>query len=142
MLTAKEKQEIIVQGKDMDEVLIQLRKLKNGFPNMEIIAPATLEDGIQNFTDEELIRYTSVYEKTELDVVKFVPASGAASRMFKSLQSGLNQKSETEDIKIFTDSIAQFAFNKFIPEGLSPLEVVEHVLGRDGLNYSKLPKGL
>ena len=143
MLTEEEKQQLIARNKNVEEVVSQLKRLKRGFPNLNILAPATLDIGILKLSQNELNHYQSVYENSNLEVVKFVPASGAASRMFKALQEGLNKGEETTEVNNFANSIAEFAFGKPVPKELSHhLEVVDYVLGENGLNYSKLPKGL
>ncbi|MBL4652905.1 MAG: DUF4301 family protein, partial [Flavobacteriales bacterium] len=142
MLTEGEKQKLISANKDLNEVKSQLNRLKDGFPNLNIIAPAKLGEGILKLSESELNHYKSVYENSDLDVVKFVPASGAATRMFNTLQEGLNKGEETTEVKIFANSINKLAFANSISNGLSPLKIVDFVLGEKGLNYSKLPKGL
>src|SRR5690606_892862 len=67
---------------------LQLRRFKKGFPFVELVKPCTLQDGVLKLTAKEekeaekLFRQAVQYQKT----VKFVPASGAASRMFSFLQ--------------------------------------------------------
>jgi len=65
----------------------QIELFKNGTPFSDLQKPATIADGILAFSNAELNQYASQYEKLqkELDVLKFVPASGAATRMFKAL---------------------------------------------------------
>lgn len=65
----------------------QLSFFQKGIPPVVLAAPATTNDGIMVLTDIEKERCVSWFEmkKEELDIVKFVPASGAATRMFQSL---------------------------------------------------------
>ncbi|MDL2306159.1 DUF4301 family protein, partial [Bacteroides sp. OttesenSCG-928-D19] len=100
------------------------------------------------------------YTKTYKTIVKFVPASGAASRMFKNLFEFLDadyDEPSTGFEKAFFDNISQFAFynelnaarqastGKDIPTLIADKQykdIVSGLLGKDGLNYGALPKGL
>lgn len=141
----------------------QLKMLREGFPFLKILAPATVGNGIVEVTPE--------MEKTSLDiwddflkaggtVVKMVPASGAASRMFKDLFSFLNGKSDKPDndfIKTFFRDIHKFAFYPALNSATMRLygksvetlvaekrfkDVVKALLDESGLNYGQLPKAL
>ena len=87
----------------------QMKYFREGFPWMKIVAPATPEKGIKVLDgkqQDEAIRYAD-----EADVagkVKFVPASGAASRMFKDIFAGLD--SPNDATRKLTAEISRFAF--------------------------------
>ena len=74
------------------QVLGQLEMFRRGFPPTRINTPAVIGNGIHSFSSEDRKKYIQYYDskKDLADVVKFVPASGAASRMFQSLNSLLN----------------------------------------------------
>ena len=64
----------------------QVERFKKGFPWMEIVAPATPEKGIEVLGEDEIEEAVAYISQAEVDGrCKFVPASGAASRMFKDM---------------------------------------------------------
>ena len=75
------KEKIISQGMSPGPVEEEINNFKNGFPFLTITAPATPVDGIKVMTEEELNHFVETYpmNAASIDVVKFVPASGAAS---------------------------------------------------------------
>lgn len=76
----------------LHRVIKQLHFLKEGITKINLVRPATINDGIQllNTTEEE--KYIKLFdlEKEKYSITKFVPASGAASRMFKFLAEFIN----------------------------------------------------
>lgn len=159
------------QGKDVGKVEEQVQFFIKGFPYMELDRPATPGDGIRILSDKDLKKAVHFYENGQDDVkiVKFVPASGAASRMFKSLFSFMKSWSGTEEayeklkndpeyapVLGFFSRIQDFAFFGDLKQALEKdgLHLEERVLKRDyrvvleylltekGLNYGNLPKGL
>ncbi|HKM44719.1 MAG TPA: DUF4301 family protein, partial [Dysgonamonadaceae bacterium] len=158
----EDKNQITEKGVSQDRIDEQLDYFENGIPSLNIQRPATLNDGITKMTNENQAKYISIwneYLKTNKRVTKFVPASGAASRMFKDLFEFLENESEepvTEFEKQFFDNIDCFAFydelnqkcidfaNKNIKELISHKEyktVVKLLLNEKGLSYGELPKG-
>ena len=83
-----------IAGKGMDEQVIrkQIDRFIAGFPFIRLVRPATAGDGILKFDDKQQDFYQKYFEKKlpTLKVLKFVPASGAASRMFKHLFEFIN----------------------------------------------------
>lgn len=161
MLT--EKDTTILNEKNIGKELIeeQLSFFRKGFPFLEIVASASVEKGIKQIDDAG--KYQKIWQKycsENKTVTKFVPASGAASRMFKSLFEFLDSNAknpETSSVKTFFDKLRLFAFydelNKKCKDntGLSLEEllseqdykrIVSQLLQADGLNYGNLPKGL
>jgi hypothetical protein len=141
----------------------QLNFFRNGFPFLKIVAPASVEKGILRITESEMEEYRRAWQgalEAGKSVTKFVPASGAASRMFKELYTFLNSSSdrpETHFVTTFFDNIGRFAFydalneacrkktGKSVPELLGSgnyKQVVKILLLPEGLNYGNLPKGL
>ncbi len=82
-------QKITAQGKQVAAIQQQLESFKQGFPFLRLVGPATPARGIQVWEEKQVQHYQSYFasKAPELDIVKFVPASGAASRMFKDLFS-------------------------------------------------------
>ena len=147
---------------DVNDVENQLKRYKIGFPTLAINRPASVGDGIAKLTPAELSYYTGVYDDAvkHKSIVKFVPASGAASRMFKELFAFVEQRdnniSENAYIATFIKSLPKFAFYKLLAqsflnkgENLQALldkkqyvTVISELIEADALNYGGLPKGL
>ena len=156
---------------DIKTIEEQLNNFKTGFPKMKLKKPATIDDGISQIGDIEQEIYQEVFtaHAKDLSLLKFVPASGAATRMFKSLYDFLNTYQNTEDeyLKLlchkgpetmfnFFDRINDFAFysdlRNITAENDMDLEkilekkqfkqVLAMLLTRKGLNYANIPKGL
>ncbi|MDR0830301.1 MAG: DUF4301 family protein, partial [Prevotellaceae bacterium] len=118
-MNAQDLQQLAVKGISADVVEKQLQGFRNGFPFLKIDKAAAVGNGILRFTDEEKTHNIAVWEeylaKGKGKILKFVPASGAASRMFKDLFEILNSDDlqsgrENEFIKTFFDNIEKFAF--------------------------------
>ena len=94
----------------------QLACFANGFPFLSLVASATAGNGIRVVSDEELAQYIerwNTYLTRDAHILKFVPASGAASRMFKNLFAFLSSSSDspsTDFERTFFDQIDSFAF--------------------------------
>lgn len=141
----------------------QLAFFVKGFPFLEIKSAATVEKGIMRLSDEQqegYIRCWEEYLSGDRKILKFIPASGAASRMFKDLFSFLSSSNDTPTTdfeKTFFDGITHFAFFTSLNDcclanegrSISALvadgkfkQIVSNLLDKKGLNYSTLPKGL
>lgn len=160
--------QIASKGIELDKVKAQLARFEMGFPFAKIAKPATTEDGIKVLTPQQVDNYRKKYEQAAIDVLKFVPASGAATRMFKSLFAFLEDFEGTENsfetisreekkIGRFFQHIDEFAFyeelnqllisqkGKSIAEAKKHFqhhEVMSMLLGKNGMNYGNKPKGL
>ena len=90
--TKEDIKQIEDKGLDLKSVENQLSHLTCSNSNVNLYAPATLGDGIIKFSEEESQYFATFFDtnKKEKAIVKFVPASGAASRMFKSLYTFLD----------------------------------------------------
>jgi hypothetical protein len=163
MYTAQDLEFFAKKGISEGEVNSQLTNFQKGFPYLNIASSASVGKGIVAVDDAEKRLYLQEWDDylaENKQVVKFVPASGAASRMFKDLFEFLSsgrQMPETQFEKHFFDNIASFAFyddlnasclkntGKDIPALQSEnacRPIVENLLGEQGLNYGNLPKGL
>lgn len=151
------------KGISISKVEEQLNAFKTGFPFLKIIKPATPESGIKVLETNEVEKLEKKWNETlakGVDVLKFVPASGAASRMFKDLFEFIEGNSEVpskpSEIKFFNE-IDKFAFYEKLSEtckkntGRNIEELISHgsfkiitkqLLTSEGLNYGNLPKGL
>ena len=104
-LTEGDLQQIALLGITPEQVEIQIENFRKGFPRAEICAPATIANGgILKLTDEEINHYEKVYGELSKGkkILKFVPASGAATRMFKDLYA-FSASYIGEDYKIHND---------------------------------------
>lgn len=91
--------EIYNRNIDLDKVALQFQILKNGLPKVNIDRPAIINDGIIAISSDEAIYYANYFDqkKKTLKLKKFVPASGAASRMFKFLSEFINDYKHGEE---------------------------------------------
>lgn len=163
MLTAADKEILRGKGISEEQIAEQLACFEKGFPYLKLDAAASLEKGILAPANEEQQAYLQAwenYKQGEKKIVKFVPASGAASRMFKNMFEFLGadyNEPTTEFEKKFFEHIEQFAFyadlndaclknqGKDIPTLMVEQEykpIVANLLQNAGLNYGSLPKGL
>lgn len=152
---------ITAQGKKVDAIQQQLESFKQGFPFLRLVGPATPARGIQVWEEKQVQHYQRFFERkaVELDIVKFVPASGAASRMFKDLFSFLDSEGDLAQSAFaqkFIEKIKHFAFyqdlDAVLQQGGESIErvlekkeykkLVAALLTETGLNYGNLPKGL
>jgi hypothetical protein len=162
------------RGISEETVLAQLALFRQGIPYTTLHRPCTIDDGLVILPPHELERLAAVYEAAALAgrTMKFVPASGAASRMFKLLLSFLHQcqpldmqeiatqarhgDSECQEFLRCMDGRKQFAFYDALTvvmanNGLDLdtlvaqgqcTEILAYLLTPKGLNYANLPKGL
>ena len=144
------------RGSSVQTVEEQVERFKKGFPWMKIVAPATPEKGIQVLDEAAVGAAVKYYEGASINgKCKFVPASGAASRMFKDLFSGLDALKDGKELADdapaakFVDKIAEFAF--YTPELFGEQtcrcpeyrkDVLAKTLTDEGLGYGAKPKGV
>ena len=156
MFTKEDIAQIEQRGSSVQTVEEQVERFKKGFPWLKIVAPATPERGIQVLDEAAVEAAASYYDNATMNgKCKFVPASGAASRMFKDLFSGLDAlkagKELADDAPAakFVDQIQSFAF--YTPELFGEQtckcpEYRESVLAKTltdaGLGYGAKPKGV
>jgi len=171
MFTENDVLQIKLQDLDIEKINSQINYFKSGFPELNIYSAATPANGIKIFSPTEISDINRFYEKSakSLKIVKFVPASGAASRMFKSLLSfrnknlspkdqliEMNSDQSTDSVFTFINNIAKFAFydqllqiikrdgfdlSQLIAEGNLNI-ILDYVLTEKGLNYANKPKAL
>ncbi|MDE0472464.1 MAG: DUF4301 family protein [Ekhidna sp.] len=150
----------LLKEKDISQEQLQhqLERFKRGFEALKITSPATVDHGILRLSEEMIQNAIDRYEASEIEVLKFVPASGAASRMFKNLFTVLDSKGKQgqETVAAFFKEIQQFAFFDDLRQSFESenggsfnealknkdVEVIASLLTEKGLNYGTLPKGL
>jgi len=155
MLKENDIKQIEERGASPKQVEGQIESFKKGFPWMKIVGPATPDRGIAVLSAEEVAAAADYYEKASIaGKCKFVPASGAASRMFKDMFSGLASLEEGKDLAPdapgarFAARIKDFAFYDPAlfgePEDSAAFrkDVLSKLLTEAGLAYGAKPKGV
>ena len=148
------------RGMDIHEVLRQLEIFRRGVEPIKLIRPARIGDGIIQVTPSERGALVSLHNQAAMKggMLKFVPASGAASRLFKDWQSGCRQGrfDSEESSSNFLQNVVKFAFYDDLKDVMALhgqsvesyirnkrcADILEYILTRKGLNYAWLPKAL
>ena len=144
--TANNKKELEQKGIPLTEAVRQLQQLRQGKAHLPIERPCTINDGILRITDTMSIDLGRGFARNRHRFTRFVPASGAASRMFQGLfpseldldkTARLRQELERfpfyEDLRALTGSA---------PEELEDNDLFRLLLTNDGLGLADKPKGL
>ena len=147
MFTQEDLLQISRHGLSVEQVERQIENFRQGFPFLKVVRAASVGDGVLKLDDEQVAAAVKQYEEAVdgLDVVKFVPASGAATRMFKELFEFVNDDKYTAGIERLLDNIEKFAFWDELKEYIvpdSPEEEIVEAIIKTGLNYGSKPKGL
>ncbi len=164
MFTPEDRIQLKERGLTEEDVLTQLKYFKEGFPALSVVSAAGVGNGIMRIDDDDQAAYREEWDRyrrqRHCSIVKFVPASGAASRMFKDMFAFLDadyDKPRTDFEKKFFAEIEKFAFydalnacclntygtdiSRLKAEGRYKA-IVRALLLPEGLNYGSLPKGL
>jgi hypothetical protein len=148
MLSEKDLAQLSTRGITPAEMNQQIDFFKSGFPWMNLEKSASIGNGIFQFSQEQLQEFISHFDeqKSVLSILKMVPASGAATRMFKSLFEFLSTGEENKECTKFFDELNHFAFYPELKELLEAnddsAEILKKLLGSAGMNYGQKPKGL
>jgi hypothetical protein len=169
MFKDKDEKQLKERGISLKVAEQQIGFLTKGFPFMKLTKAATIQQGIRRLDDIQIKNFVDQYDRAEgISKMKFVPASGAATRMFKALfefdelfrQSNFDPKILLRDaykhVKECFDRIKDFAFypelektvgksGKTMTSVLDKKDyhiILSALLGNDGMNYGNLPKGL
>ncbi len=166
--------QISIHGLSKKEVLRQLDLFEMSAPYLKLVRPCTKKDGIKVIDPDQMQSLIDAYELDipRLRCLKFVPASGAASRMFKFLQEELNNgddilkgpvekevlagQKDRQELLTFMDGILEFSFFEDLKSVMSDedlridmllqegrfIDIIRVLLSESGLNYAGLPKGL
>lgn len=172
MFTEADLQQISSHQLTVEGLNHQISKFKSGFPPTELADAATVGNGILNLSETDTNHKIQFYEENlaKYTIVKFVPASGAATRMFKTLFAFLLEYKGTEEdyekmqadqrsgsVFTFFKQLEKFAFYEDLKAKYKQItgnsleedqlkreykKILEVLLNEDGLNYGNLPKGL
>ena len=163
--------QILEAGISLDEAENQISLLQKGTTVVNLVSSATIENGISRLSEEKNAALISSYEReqNQLEILKFVPASGSASRMFRFLYhfltnfnpdndtlNAFTNRYKSKDISLFLVGLEKFPFYEKVLqlllkkheefaylEGPKKLYLfVSELLSESGLNYGNQPKGL
>lgn len=138
------------KGIPFENILKQLEILKNGITKSNLISPATINNGILSLSEEQFEEKATLFDaqKSDLKIKKFVPASGAATRMFKFLRTFLNDfnieketinayinRKKDKELPIFIVAMEKFPFFKAVDKKLKANYPDFETLDRDYKNY-------
>ncbi len=171
IFTENDIKQIEDKGLTVEKVQSQIELFKTGVPFVNLSSAATINNGIVKCSEDEKAHYINYFETKQNDVSisKFVPASGAATRMFKtlfkfiedynpeteSINSFINRNKDT-DLSLFFMGIEKLPFYKLVFEELKvfypeyeafsddkqKLLFVKTMLDEEKMNYGFYPKGL
>lgn len=165
-LSPKDLEQLDSKGISKQKVIHQIETFKEGIPFVQLVKAAVVGNGILRFSEkeeEDLVQYFEDH-RHDLDLLKFVPASGAASRMFKAMfnfldtydpsKEGLSayiERTGDKDVQTFVEQMPKLPFYGLIMERIKgkaankdeeTYRFVKEMLMEDGLNYGFYPKGL
>ena len=170
MFTQKNLEQLEKRGITTQDVEQQLAFFAKGFPYTKLVRSASKNDGIEVFDVKQIDELLTNY-KTKIagrNIIKFVPASGAASRMFKLLSefrtaykpnqnnAALLEKKDPQSMHYFFENIREFAFFDALKNNMEKSgksienclekedynEILDALLLDSGMDYLNLPKGL
>ena len=147
MFTKEDLLQINQHGLSQESVERQLENFRQGFPYLKIIRSARVGDGIIAVGEADADRLRAEYREAQqgLKIEKFVPASGAATRMFKDLFSYVESGEMNPVVEKLASHLGDFAFADALGEKVSleaPLRDVVSAIVGEGLEYGAKPKGL
>ena len=169
--TENDIQQIEAKDLTLEKVQSQLELFNSGVPFVSLISAATVNNGIVKCSEAEKKNYINYFEtqRHHISISKFVPASGAATRMFKTLfkfiedyvpeEETINSfinKNKDSDLSLFFMGIEKLPFYDLVKEQLKVLHpdyevlsddkqkllFVKTMLDEDKMNYGFYPKGL
>ncbi len=149
MFSEKDLNQIKARGANIETINEQIEHFKKGFPYLRVIRAATIDDGIIQLGDAKAEELSVDFDQQikSKTLLKFVPASGAASRMFKSLFAALEDNKIDKSVNDFLENTEKFAFYDSLMASVGSKSadhktILKHLLTESGLDYGNLPKGL
>ena len=133
----------------------QWERLKNGFPFIKLEKAAIIGEGIRPLSENQIIRFKNLFDSKskDYDILKFVPASGAATRMFKAVRE-LYEVPLSSNAKTVLKEKENFPFYPFLKNVMESNGIASEILKKDpqvladliltqkGLGYNNAPKGV
>ncbi|MFI2741364.1 DUF4301 family protein [Zhouia sp. PK063] len=170
-LNEKDQELIEKKGISLEKIEHQIETFKEGIPFIQLVSAATVDKGIHKFSDEEKEALINFFDekKNNLSLLKFVPASGAATRMFKSTFKFLEKfdpnvetfksyvnREKAFDMETFFVGYEKLPFYSYLiksliekyptyfdfSDDLQRQLFIKEMLAEDGFNYGAFPKGL
>ncbi len=171
MFTEKDLEQIKSKGISPETVKKQIERFKTGFTFIRLAAPAVPGNGLLSFDKKEVREMEAFFDenKDDYEILKFVPASGVASRMFRKLfafrqtfsgtpeeTDRLEKENDLQSLGYFFKNLEKFAFYPLLSGALQKdgfdMEtlrrqkdynvILDYLLTDKGLNYGMLPKAL
>jgi hypothetical protein len=160
MFTAQDYKQFEEKNISPQKINMQLENFRKGFSYVRLSAPATPGHGIGVLDEQQIKSLRQLFDEKagEYLITKMVPASGAASRMFKGLHAYMESTGEEpgRDVLEFIIRLRDFAFYPYLEtamrsDGLELSElrtaeghkmIIRYLLTSKGLDYASLPKGL
>lgn len=151
LFTEAQRAQLRERGISEDEASRQLASIAAPSAPVELVRPCRLEDGIETVPPDRQEALILLHEEAAAQgrCAKFVPASGAATRMFQDVLTGRGVSALVEGLDGFAfadDLRAELAFRGYDMDVLrgagSGAEIVDALLGAEGLGYATIPKGL
>ena len=160
LLTETDVKQLDMSGITPDKARVQIDFLQNGVRPLKLNRPCRIGDGIAVIAEEELLKMIELHDEAAREgrLTKFVPASGAASRMFTHWHAVLaKSSSHTPGFeKAFAENLHKFAFFQDLKGAVSCLgedvetllkngelhHILHEILMPKGLNYGHLPKAM
>jgi predicted XRE-type DNA-binding protein len=163
--------QIAEHGIDLNKIEAELLLFQSGIPKVNLESPAKIDDGILKLTTDEFQSKANFFDqkKSDLKLKKFVPASGAASRMFKFLNEFLNDfnpdnetinayinRRKDKNLPIFLAGIEKFPFFEVVKSKVKTLvpdyyslesheksyHFIKTMLSSEYFDFSNKPKGV
>ena len=147
MFSKEDLSQIEKHGLTLQAVEHQIENFRNGFPYLRIVRAASAGDGVRVLDEADVQRAVARYEMAsdDLRVVKFVPASGAATRMFKELFEYVNEGRRGKSVDTVLENLGRFAFwdelQEVLPKGATERETIAAIIDT-GPAHGHTPTGL
>ena len=146
MITQNDLDSLRARGIDSAQIDLQVARFKTGFPVITISRPATLGDGIVSLGESDFGALLTRFDEVDnVKIVRFAPASGAATRMMKEMFEFAESDKESQAVDTVFEKIGQFPFyNDLVNAGvdMSDKKAVVKAILFEPLEYGKYPKGV
>lgn len=160
LFSSEDLEQMAVLGIAPAEAARQIELFRNPPPFTRVLRPCTPGDGVRTLSEEDHPALVQCFREAARQgrIGRLVPASGAATRMFKALLAYLNEEDQEpgEEVRAFFDNLPRFAFHEALADAMARdghdldetvrrgelRTVLSYLLTEKGLGYADLPKGL